>query len=462
MFTIKLKTPTKDTMNINTVFTTRKWQDGQKIHKQRESLVQEIHARPFMQLNESSDVYCFLKLTGEGVSDSELHNLTKFCDTHQLAHPPLNAKHYSASTNDYKFRWERHGEFTTFTVYIPSTDLPFSAALPNNFLDWLSETKGEILVASHVSVRNEADFDAVDDLFTSQYFQQGATIVSCTNDEKAKIFTDHKVHESGLERIFLQSSGISASRLGRTVQRLLDINNYRSMALLGLPQAQFATKKLALLDRSLSESLHQLRTSNQPDKQSIDVKNSIVSESDMLKSLTDLSMRQQRLSAQIQFRLSASNAYFKIVDGRLRDIGECRVPGYQSLDKFLRRRLEPAQRTCEAVNDRLHDLSVRTSHAVDLLRTRLNLLLEKQNHALLESMDKRAKVQTRLQQTVEGLSIAAITYYFVGLVGYMFKSVADILPSVPAGLLTGLSVVPIALGVWMFTRRMKRKILNSK
>jgi uncharacterized membrane-anchored protein len=449
-------------MDTNADFTTKKWQDGQSIHKQRKGLVDEVHARPFMQLDEPSDVYCFLKLTGEGVSESEFQNLTKFCESQQLDQPPKNAKHYSSSTGDYKFRWERHGEFTTFTVYIPSTEAPFSAVLPDDFLHWLSEANGEILVASHVSVRNKEDFDAIDDLFTSKYFQDGATIVSCTNDEKAKIFTDHKVHESGLERVFLQSSGISPSRLGRTVQRLLDINNYRSMALLGLPQAQFATKKLALLDRALSESLHQLRTSNQPKEHSVDVKNSIVSESDMLKSLTDLSMRQQRLSAQIQFRLSASSAYFKIVDGRLRDIGECRVAGYQSLDKFLRRRLEPAQRTCEAVNSRLNDLSTRTSHAVDLLRTRLNLLLEKQNHTLLESMDKRAKVQTRLQQTVEGLSIAAITYYFVGLIGYVAKSIGDIVPNINVELITGLSVLPIGIGVWMFTRRMKRKILSSK
>ena len=39
----------------------------------------------------------------------------------------------------------------------------------------------------------------------------------------------------------------------------------------------------------------------------------------------------------------------------------------------------------------------------------------------LKSMNRRAKLQLRLQQTVEGLSIAAVTYYIVGLVSYVAK-----------------------------------------
>ncbi len=48
--------------------------------------------------------------------------------------------------------------------------------------------------------------------------------------------------------------------------------------------------------------------------------------------------------------------------------------------------------------------------------------MERQNGKVLEAMNDRARQQLRLQQTVEGLSIAAISYYIVGLVGYVAKA----------------------------------------
>jgi hypothetical protein len=110
----------------------------------------------------------------------------------------------------------------------------------------------------------------------------------------------------------------------------------------------------------------------------------------------------------------------------------------------MARRFEPAVATCQTVSARLHDLSERVAQASGLLSTRVDIARERQNQALLSSMDRRAKLQLRLQQTVEGLSVAAIVYYVAGLVGYVTKGAkAGGLP-LNADLVIGLAVPVVA------------------
>src|SRR3546814_8262212 len=86
------------------------------------------------------------------------------------------------------------------------------------------------------------------------------------------------------------------------------------------------------------------------------------------------------------------------------------------------RRLAPAMRTCESAAGRLETLASRVGRASNLLRTRVDIELEAQNRDVLMSMNRRARLQLRLQETVEGLSVVAISYYVVGLVGYAAKA----------------------------------------
>ena len=88
------------------------------------------------------------------------------------------------------------------------------------------------------------------------------------------------------------------------------------------------------------------------------------------------------------------------------------------MTKFLERRLLPAMRTCQAVENQLESLSRRIDRAIDLLRARVDVTLESQNQKVLAQMNRRSQLQLRLQQTVEGLSVAAISYYMVGLTRY--------------------------------------------
>ena len=54
-----------------------------------------------------------------------------------------------------------------------------------------------------------------------------------------------------------------------------------------------------------------------------------------------------------------------------------------------------------------------------LIRTRIETTLSQQSTDLLRSMNQRTQMQLRLQQTVEGLSVLAISYYAIGIIGYM-------------------------------------------
>ena len=160
-----------------------------------------------------------------------------------------------------------------------------------------------------------------------------------------------------------------------------------------------------------------------------------------------------------QFRFSAARAYAGLVALRISELRENRIEGLQMFAEFTERRLSPAMRTCEAVSSRLSDTSERVARATQLLSTRVDISRERQNQELLESMNNRARLQLRLQETVEGLSIAAITYYIVGLVGYAAKGAraAGVLPTSP-DVITALAIPIVLLVVALGVRRVRKSV----
>ena len=164
------------------------------------------------------------------------------------------------------------------------------------------------------------------------------------------------------------------------------------------------------------------------------------------------------MAASLNYRFSAARAYCRIVQARLIELREERVEGLQTITEFMERRLAPAMRTCQNIGDRLEVLSKRVARANNLLRTRVDILLEAQNRDLLASMDRRVKLQLRLQQTVEGLSVAAITYYAVGLLGYLFKALKDAGVPVNDRMATGLAVPVVLAAIWISMRRIRKTL----
>jgi uncharacterized membrane-anchored protein len=100
---------------------------------------------------------------------------------------------------------------------------------------------------------------------------------------------------------------------------------------------------------------------------------------------------------------------------------EQKLPTFRTLKQFHVRRFIPAFHTCMSVVKRKEDLSKRISRTTELLNSRLQLSLELQNQRLLASMDKRSALQLRLQQTVEGLSVVAMTYYSMNLIKLLME-----------------------------------------
>ena len=176
----------------------------------------------------------------------------------------------------------------------------------------------------------------------------------------------------------------------------------------------------------------------------------------LLDEMTAIAATMESEAASSNYRFGASRAYDSIVGQRLEAIDEAPYGGWPTLAAFLSRRMAPAMRTCQMLQQRQLDLSRRLARAANLLRTRVDVALEQQNRDLLSAMNDRTRLQLRLQQTVEGLSVAAIAYYVVSLFGYLAKGAKDAghLP-IDVGIATALFVPVAILGVWLMVRRIR-------
>jgi uncharacterized membrane-anchored protein len=211
----------------------------------------------------------------------------------------------------------------------------------------------------------------------------------------------------------LQSRDLTPLQAGRLVQRVLEVETYRLMALLALPVARQITPEVRTMEGELARINQELA---HPDDDS--------DQRALLDELSGLAARVERYRSDTTYRFAATNAYYNLVNERIQELGEEKIPGLQSIKVFIERRLGPGIRTCNAVRDRLDGLSSRIAHTSDLLRTRVELAIQGQNRELLASMNRRSEIQLRLQQAVEGISVVAITYYLMGLFGYLYEGLA--------------------------------------
>jgi uncharacterized membrane-anchored protein len=221
------------------------------------------------------------------------------------------------------------------------------------------------------------------------------------------------------------------------------------LALLALPIARRQSPRIVAIEQSLAELTDGIAREDGREEA-------------LLHELTRLAAEIESGLSASQFRFGACRAYSELVSTRIEELREQRIPGLQTLAEFMTRRFTPAVTTCQTVSQRLHDLSERVAQASGLLATRVGIARERQNQDLLASMNRRAKLQLRLQQTVEGLSIAAIVYYVVGLLGYVTKGLKAGGLQVNAELAMG-AAVPVVAGLAIFAvRRARRRISMSE
>ncbi len=415
-------------------------------HPLRGVLSAEIHARPFETFKPPVRASHLALTTGETGAGADRAHLLALCARFGVEPPAEGAIHFSRDFGAFRLRWERHTEFSTYTVYrFDAFPDPFAeTALGLVPADWLAEVPGELLAAAHVALDDvERGPDELARLFEGN-MQAGSRMLGGA----AQAWTDHVIHGDGFGRILVRDCGMTAGQCGRLVQRLLDIDTYRMMALLALPVARSVGPKVAQVEAGLTAIVSRMAGAGGDDR-------------GLLDDLSALSAEAEAAQAQASFRFAAARAYHDLVQKRIDELREDRIPGTQTIAEFLERRLGPAMKTCEATRERQEGLSRRLTRASALLRTRVDIALEEKNRDLLKSMNRRAEMQLRLQETVEGLSVVAISYYVLGLLGYAAKGAkAGGLPVNPdVAVLLGL---PVVLGlVWLGVRRLRKALGNG-
>lgn len=428
----------------------------EKDHPLRYELANELHARPFEALSPPLRVTHLALLSGEGTAGKDRDHLEALCRRFGVNPPQAGANHFSGDFGKFRLKWERHTEFTTYTVFVSSGgpkgdafgfDRPASGEVPK---EWLDGLLGERLVAVNLTMLpRSAKEPAAEELST--VFVEESLSGSIVSGGAAMVWTDFRIHSDGFGRILIKDREMSGRKAGRIVQRVLEIETYRYLALLALPMARATGSNLKAVDESLVGLLANINSSEVG-----------IDDGTLLKELTDLSADLETLIATATYRFGAAKAYHALVRSRITELREEVLGGYQTLGEFLDRRLAPAMRTCESVSDRLADLSRRATRAANLLRTRVDYALEAQNQRLLKSMERRVGLQLRLQETVEGLSVAAITYYTVGLVYYASKAVEEAGVPVHPALVAGLAIPVVAVVIAMLVRRARRAIRGEE
>lgn len=300
---------------------------------------------------------------------------------------------FTCALGDILFAWERHSEFMTYSFFLPGEGKPFETVA-----EWMADMPGEIIRSTQIALVAEAP----DDETVAAHFAFDDLIVSDVADGRARIWSDFRLHQDGFGRLMIFDRGLEGVEAAQLVQRLQELGNYRKMALLGLPEAQAMTPRLTSLEQRLTNITTAIAAHD-------------ANADEVLEDLSALSADLAQTLTSTRYRMSATSAYAQICLDRIRSLNVSPVRGYRSLDDFTERRLVPAMRTCDAFSCRLEDLSQRAAWTSGMLRTRIDTAIARRNRDLLASMDRRTGLQLRLQHTVEGLSVVAISYYALGL-----------------------------------------------
>ncbi len=420
-------------------------------HPLRDALYDELHARPF-QFVSSPQLISHLAFKATPAEQGiALDLLGDLCRRYSVNQPAPETVSYQQDFAQFTIRWDRHMEFYALTVMRgaePGDDpfrYPVIKLLPG---DWLASLPGEAVAAFHLAV--DAGQLPLDEDALTRYFEGQSLITSGPNAGKAYLSTAFKMHSDGYGRFLIQNRGISDYQMGRLVQRVIEMETYRLFAQLSIPTAKRLAPELHQMDCELADLLSRVPSITTGEE-----------ERSLMQQLSILSTRLEIYRTETNYRFSATRAYHDLVLTRLKNIREAKVEGHMTAAEFLTRRLTPGLRTCESVQNWMEDLSLRIERAGDMLRTRVNLTLQEQNKSLLTAMNRRSRLQFRLQETVEGLSVAAISYYMVGLLSYLLSGLPLETWHLPKTVVLA-ALVPLVLAtVWGLTQRIKHRIYKE-
>lgn len=418
---------------------------GFPAYRERIAALGELHSRPHPVLSPPRTlIQLALMLDGGAAADRAV--ISDLCRARGASGPAEGARHHLLAWGKGQLRWERHSEFSTYLHDSPGVatqpfgalpDMPFSSGFPAPGTV-ISGVRVEVRAWTKTAEKMLAGFDAA------------SLCYSEVENGMAAVATDFRQDSEGLTRIVILDKGLSPTRAGALAQRVIEIETYRTLALLGLPLAQRLSPRLRAMEDRLADLTLRMRQAPKDDNEA------------QLEELNTLTAELESDAASSLFRFGASRAYDGIVSERLSALGEVPVQGYEGWAGFLQRRMAPAMRTCRSIEERQENLSRKLARAATLLRTRVDVEQEKQNSALLASMNKRAQLQLRLQHTVEGLSVAAVTYYVVGLLSYIAKGAKEFGYPLSPELTAAVAVPFVAVGIFLLVRRVRGAITEPE
>ena len=421
-------------------------------HPLRHATASELHARPFPHISAPARAAFFAYTSAQNDSGrreaADREHFLRLLDHYGVAHPADTESHFFGQLGEVWIKWECHTEFVTYTAFVDDvSDRAFDGSEFSIFpAAWQADLPGTTLSSTSIRVEEDQDTQSIKNKL-EDWFVSESLAASRVLDSAAVIAGDYRMDDNGNMRfaVFVPAS-TGRRRVGRIVQRLNEIEVYKTMSMLGLMRARALSVELNSVDTNLSALVADLADDKVPAE-------------DNLNGLLKLSADLEGHSAAVAYRFSASKAYAAIVAQRIEVLRETQFEGRQTFREFMMRRFDPAMRTVQALDSRLQDLISRAIRTGDLLRTRVDVERQTQNQELLSSMNRRADAQLRLQRTVEGLSVVAISYYATGLSLYVLVPFSSLI-GLSKGVLTA-AVVPLVVGaVYLALRQIRKRIAH--
>jgi uncharacterized membrane-anchored protein len=433
-------------------------------HPLRRKLADELHARPPTPVRTPAAVSCLALL--DAAPGEILEALRAMLGETAGGEARGDVAHIIFERPGLRVKWERHSEFVSLTLVRPLAEVPLGPGdrFPSAFGVFaqgeLEKLPGRMIAAADI-VLLPAGAAPPGEEALARWFDPNALAGARILDGAAWVFTDFMVHAEGegggRSRWLVLDAGMGGPQTARLVQRLIEIEVYRMVALLAFPLARAAFPQLNAIENRLAEITSATAALQGQNDSAAEQQQ----ERRLLDELTRLAAEVERSVAATAYRFSAAQAYWDLVSARVRELRETRIGDRRTITGFLSRRMAPAMNSCAAAARRQEELSARIERASALLRTRVDVAREEQNQRLLAAMERRGKVSLRMQQTVEGLSVAAITYYGAGLIGYLAKPLRSVWPALNPDWLVAAAIPLLAFAVWRAVERIRRELMRD-
>jgi len=352
---------------------------------QREVVHNEVHARPTVAIDLPALVV-YIALLNENVSrEQECLHMRLLPGQGELDVERLSGNFLQLHFEGFSITWERHTEFTRYSIVQPLAESVSLGASDPNLMsalrltpEWLRTLPGQTIAAIKLACLHGDVTNPAECLEQSRaWFGEHPVLASMMGAAgHSMVVTDLMLRPSGFEHMLLVAPPeTSSARAGRVTRRVLELETYRILSLRGLSAAKQLWPMLSDADRTLSDVMARLE-------------NKLTSDQELLDTLVSMAARVERATTEHEYYFSATRAYHALVLQRSVELREQAVPGTQTLGSFMQRRVAPAIATVIATEQRLASLSERVSRASALLRTRVDIAAEAQNQQLLEQLTR--------------------------------------------------------------------------